>query len=70
MGTQGRFRDTLAPMAKKKKKKAFRAVAAVKALARERIGTVPPTQVVLGKKKKGQKEKHKQTLGRLLEESD
>lgn len=57
-------------MAKKKKKKAFRAVEAVKALARERIGTPPPTQVVLGKKKRGQKEKHKPTLRRLLDESD
>lgn len=57
-------------MAKKKKKKAFRAVEAVKALARERIGTPPPTQIALGKKKRGEKEKHKPTLGRLLEESD
>jgi hypothetical protein len=54
-------------MAKKKKVKRFRAVAAVKALARERVGMPPPTQVVPDRKKRT-KEKHKPTLGKLLGE--
>ena len=52
-------------MAKKKKVKKFRAVTAVKALARERIGTPPGTKV-LPKKRKAAEEKHKPTLGKLL----
>jgi hypothetical protein len=52
-------------MARKKKIKRFRAVTAVKEMARERIGTPPPTQVVPDRKKR-KKEKHKPTLGRLL----
>jgi hypothetical protein len=52
-------------MAKKKKIRRFRAVTAVKEMARERIGTPPPTQVVPDRKKR-QKEKHKPTLGKLL----
>ena len=52
-------------MAKKKKTKRFRAVTAVKEMARERIGTPPPTQVVPDRKKR-KKEKHKPTLGKLL----
>ena len=55
-------------MAKKKKIRKFRAVTAVKALARERIGTPPPTQVVPDRKKRV-KEKHKPTLGKLLEDT-
>jgi len=55
-------------MAKKKKPKRFRAVTAVKELARERIGTPPPTQVVPDRKKRKQ-EKHKLTLRKLLEET-
>jgi hypothetical protein len=55
-------------MAKKKKIRKFRAVTAVKALARERIGTPPPTQVVPDRKKRA-KEKHRPTLGKLLEDS-
>jgi hypothetical protein len=54
-------------MAKKKKPKAFRAVDAVKALARERIGTPKASQVVPGRKTR-KDEKHKPTLGSLLEE--
>jgi hypothetical protein len=55
-------------MARKKKKvKRFRAVEAVKALARERIGTPPPT-VVAPDRKKEKRVKHKPTLGKLLEE--
>jgi hypothetical protein len=52
-------------VAKKKKPKRFRAVAAVKEMARERIGTPRPTQVVPNRKKPRQ-EKHKPTLGGLL----
>ncbi|MBV8053233.1 MAG: hypothetical protein JOZ80_18745 [Acidobacteriaceae bacterium] len=52
-------------MAKRKKKaKRFRAVEAVKALARDRIGTPPPQKIAQSKKQK--KEKHKTTLGGLL----
>ena len=53
-------------MAKKKRVKKFQAVAAVKALARERIGTPPPTQVVPNKRKPRKQEKHKPTLGTML----
>jgi len=52
-------------MARKKKVKKFRAVTVVKEMARERIGTPRPTQVVPDRKKK-RKEKHKATLGKLL----
>jgi hypothetical protein len=55
-------------MARKKKVKPFRAVKAVKALARERIGTPRPTLVVPDRKKK-KGEKHKKTLREMLEES-
>jgi len=55
-------------MAKKKKIRRFRAVTAVKELARERIGTPRPTQVVPDKKKR-KPEKHKPTLGKILEDS-
>ncbi len=58
----------MALMAKKKKVKKFRAVEAVKALARERIGTPPAAQVIPGRKNKP-KEKHKPTLGELLDET-
>jgi hypothetical protein len=58
-------------MAKTKKKKVFRAVTAVKALARERIGEPRPGQVVPDAKKKTKaSEKHKPTLGRLLKEEE
>jgi hypothetical protein len=56
-----------AHMARTKKKKHFRAVSAVKALARERIGTPPPEQVAPNRKKKAKsEEKHKPTLGKML----
>ena len=55
-------------MARKKKAKRFRAVTAVKELARERVGAPPAGKVVLEKKKKP--EKHKPTLGKLLGESE
>jgi hypothetical protein len=58
-------------MAKAKKKKTFRAVTAVKALARERIGEPRPGQIVLDSRKKAKTSvKHKPTLGQILEEID
>ena len=57
-----------AGMARKKKVKRFRAVTAVKEMARERVGMPPPTQVVPDRKKR-KKEKHKATLEKLLGES-
>ncbi len=53
-------------MARKKKPKKFRAVEAVKEMARERIGTPKASQIVLDRKKK--EEKHKPTLGEMLED--
>jgi hypothetical protein len=53
-------------MARKKKVKRFRAVTAVKELARERVGAPPAGQVVPHKNKK--QAKHKPTLRKLLEE--
>jgi hypothetical protein len=55
-------------MARKKKVKRFRAVTAVKELARERVGAPPAGQIVIEKKKKP--EKHKPTMGKLLGESE
>lgn len=53
---------------KKRKAKPFRAVTAVKELARERVGMPPAEKVVIEKKRKP--EKHKATLGKLLEEAE
>jgi len=53
-------------MPRKKKTKRFRAVEAVKALARERIGAPKASRVVPNRTKK--EERHKTTLGKLLEE--
>ena len=55
-------------MARKKKVKRFRAVTAVKELARERVGAPPAGQIVIEKKKKP--EKHKPTLRDLLGEQE
>ncbi len=55
-------------MARKKKVKRFRAVQAVKELARERVGAPPAEKVVPHKNKKA--EKHKPTLGKLLGEGE
>ncbi len=52
-------------MAKHKKPKPFRAVEAVKAAAREKIGAPPPTRRVPNIKKE-RRQKHKPTLGKLL----
>ncbi|HEX6806262.1 MAG TPA: hypothetical protein VF133_21495 [Terriglobales bacterium] len=54
-------------MARRKKPKKFTAVKAIKALARERVGT-PPVERVVPDKKKKKSEKHKPTLGSLLAE--
>jgi len=52
---------------KKRKPKPFRATSAVKAAAREAIGSPPPTRrEPAGKKSKSKAEKHKPTLSRLL----
>lgn len=55
-------------MPKKKKSKPFRAVTAVKELARERVGAPPPEKIVREKNKKP--EKHKPTLGKLLSNNE
>ena len=55
-------------MARKKKVKRFRAVQAVKELARERMGAPPAEKIVPHKNKKP--EKHKPTLGKLLDETE
>jgi hypothetical protein len=52
-------------MPRKKKAKRFRAVTAVKELARERVGEPPAGQIVVEKKKKP--EKYKPTMEKLLE---
>jgi hypothetical protein len=55
-------------MARKKKAKRFRAVTAVKELAREQVGAPAAGKVVLEKNRKP--EKHKPTLGKLLGEAE
>jgi hypothetical protein len=54
-------------MRRRKKKKPFRAMTVVKEMARERIGTPPPTRVVPDRKKQ-KKQKHRPTFGDLLQE--
>ncbi len=54
-------------MAKRKKRKTFSAVKAVKSLAREQVGTPPPTRRESAEVKRARKAgKHKPTLGKLL----
>jgi hypothetical protein len=55
-------------MSRKKKIKPFRAVKAVKEMARERIGAPRPEQVVPDKRKKRSGGERKPTLGQLLQE--
>ncbi len=58
-------------MAKKKKSKPFRAVTAVKSMARDVVGAPRPTRRGPDKKKNtGDHEKHKPTLGNLLTDTD
>jgi len=56
--------------AKRKKPKPFRAVTAVKAMARALVGPPPPTRRVPGihEKEAARREKHKPTLQRLINE--
>ena len=52
-----------------KKPKPFRAAAAVKAAAREKIGAPPPTRAEpVDKKRRVKKEKHKPSFSKLLQE--
>jgi hypothetical protein len=55
-------------MARKKKVRRFRAVQAVKELARERVGTPPAGKIVPQKKRKP--EKYRVTTEKLLNEDD
>ncbi len=55
-------------MARKKKVKRFRAVQAVKELARERLGAPPAEKVVPHKNKDDAK--HKATLAKLLNDGE
>ena len=52
---------------RKRKRKRFRAVQAVKEMAREQVGTPPASRVVPDRKKK-KTEKHRPTLGKMLEQ--
>ncbi len=54
---------------RKKKPKPFRAVKAVKSVARELLGTPPPTRRDPDQKKQA-RAKHKPTLGELLRENE
>lgn len=51
-------------MARKRKKKVFSAGQIVREMARERVGSPKPSQLVVAKKAKP--ERHKPTLGKLL----
>ena len=53
-------------MPRKHKKKIFSAAKIVREMARERVGSPRPSSLVPGKKRNA--EKHKPTLGRLLED--
>ncbi len=53
-------------MARKPKKKRFSAAKTVREMARERVGSPRPSRLISDKKTKP--EKHKPTLGKLLEE--
>jgi len=51
-------------MPRKKKKKTFSAAKTVREMARERVGSPKPSQLV--REKKSKPEKYKPTLGKLL----
>jgi len=53
-------------MPRKRKKRIFSAAKIVREMARERVGSPKPSSLVPGKKRNA--EKHKPTLGRLLED--
>jgi len=57
-------------VSRRKKRKTFSAAKAVKAAAREKIGTVPPTRAVPDRKKKQMTGKRKPTTRELLNESE
>jgi|KBSMisStandDraft_5_1062788.scaffolds.fasta_scaffold198167_3 hypothetical protein len=59
----------MSAMAKKRKVKKFRKVEAVKALARERVGTVPSSRLIPDRRERTE-EKHKTTLKKLLSENE
>jgi hypothetical protein len=63
-----RRKEAGSTMARKKMVKRFGAVQAVKELARERMGAPPAGKVVPHKNKKA--DKHKPTLGKLLDDTD
>jgi hypothetical protein len=58
--------DNFARMPRKRKKKTFTAAKAVREMARERVGTPKPSNLIATKKSKP--EKHTATLGKLLQE--
>jgi hypothetical protein len=53
---------------RKKKRPVFKVSTAVKAAAREQIGSPRPARVVPDRKQRQKREKHKPTLGKLLKE--
>jgi hypothetical protein len=53
-------------MARKRKKRTFSAATTVREMARERVGSPKPSHPIPAKKTKA--EKHKSTLGKLLNE--
>lgn len=56
---------------KPRKPKPFRAATAVKAAARAKVGTPPPTRAEpADKKRTGKPEKHKRTLNDLLRDAE
>ncbi len=55
---------SIGTMARKRKKKIFSAAKVVREMARERVGSPKPSQLVRAKKTKP--ERHKPTLGKLL----
>ena len=58
----------MSPVARKRKKKEFRAVTEVKAIARERIGAPPGLRVVPDLKKKKKEEQRRPSREELLDE--
>ena len=56
----------ISTMPRKRKKKIFSAAKVVREMARERVGSPKPSQLVRAKKTKP--ERHKPTLGKMLED--
>ena len=64
---RGEGREVAAPsMPKKRRKETFSAAKAVREMARARVGSPKPSRLLPAQKTKP--EKHKATLGKLLEE--